>query len=976
MFLLDPSVEASFEIIGSNTTHVANFGSTTNEAYVRFFGNDPNSNIGFSLGCSNANDVTPTFIIGQVLSDPLAIAPNIVIRDNQIGIGTNLHENGSVLTVDGNASISGAIYACNLSPSAYIDTTVASNISSGTLSSARLPTSGVVAGVYGGNEYIPVITVDDKGRITSIETVNADNTHGLALVATTGDYNSLSNVTFTLVDTSNAVYNVLNGNVGIGTSTPLSKLHVAGNALISNTVQAGTFSGSGSNITNINASYITSGTLANNRLPSAFSVNTTAQTIVVDADGNVGLGTNTPSSRLHVQGNIYASGTISAENLTVFGDTTVLNTVSSNTEQMVITNAGTGPALRVIQSGVNTVAEFYDSDVVGGIPNMIIANGGNVGLGTNSPSKTLHVNGDIFASGILEVNSISGDGASLSNLNASYITSGTLNNACLPSAINVATFSGDGSSLSNLNASYITTGTLDNARLPSAINVATFSGDGASLSNLNASYIASGTINNARLPSAINVATFSGDGSSLSNLNATFLTTGTINNSRLPSAINVATFSGDGSSLSNLNANYITSGTINNARLPSAINVATFSGDGSSLSNLNASLIASGTLNKSRMPHALDIQSDTPTISITPDGNVGIGTSNPYGALQIHGQLNTGADFLAGISGNRAVNIVGTDAIMSIVRYGGQDPAIELKRYNVAGTGLQSYWDLYTTNLDDLRIRRRTAGSTTEDAFVIDNARNIGIGTATPLNKLHVVGNGQITSTLFASNIAGNGYSLSNLNASYISTGTVANERLPPALNVIASSQSLTIDAVGNIGVGTALPVRKLDVNGDINFSGSLYHDNALYVSSQWADGGASAIVYTAGSVGIGTSSPQYVLHTEGDSYISHVFTNEVTMTSDSNLKTDIHTIENAVSKVERLRGVEFKWKDSLSPRVSMGLIAQEVERVIPEVVHEDAKGYKSVSYGNMIGLLVEAMKQQQQEINDLRSMLYEISKK
>ena len=86
--------------------------------------------------------------------------------------------------------------------------------------------------------------------------------------------------------------------------------------------------------------------------------------------------------------------------------------------------------------------------------------------------------------------------------------------------------------------------------------------------------------------------------------------------------------------------------------------------------------------------------------------------------------------------------------------------------------------------------------------------------------------------------------------------------------------------------------------------------------------------------------------------------------TSDANSKYNIKTIEDPISKVINMRGVTFTWKHTDKP--SMGLIAQEVEPVIPEVVTTDANGKKSVSYDNIIGLLIEAIKHQQIQIDSL----------
>ena len=81
-----------------------------------------------------------------------------------------------------------------------------------------------------------------------------------------------------------------------------------------------------------------------------------------------------------------------ASNVSVIGDYVTLNTVTSNTEQMVITNAGTGPGLKVTQTGNESIAEFYDD---GGVLALKIADGGNVGIGTAAPTAKLEVNGFI-----------------------------------------------------------------------------------------------------------------------------------------------------------------------------------------------------------------------------------------------------------------------------------------------------------------------------------------------------------------------------------------------------------------------------------------------------------------------------------------------------------------------------------------------------------------------------------------------------
>ena len=98
----------------------------------------------------------------------------------------------------------------------------------------------------------------------------------------------------------------------------------------------------------------------------------------------------------------------------------------------------------------------------------------------------------------------------------------------------------------------------------------------------------------------------------------------------------------------------------------------------------------------------------------------------------------------------------------------------------------------------------------------------------------------------------------------------------------------------------------------------------------------------------------------------SFTATGDVTAYSDKRLKRNIETITNAVDTVSKLRGVNYE-KDG---RNSTGVIAQEIEEVLPQVVHTDADGMKSVAYGNIVGILIEAIKEQQKEIEELKKKL------
>jgi len=91
---------------------------------------------------------------------------------------------------------------------------------------------------------------------------------------------------------------------------------------------------------------------------------------------------------------------------------------------------------------------------------------------------------------------------------------------------------------------------------------------------------------------------------------------------------------------------------------------------------------------------------------------------------------------------------------------------------------------------------------------------------------------------------------------------------------------------------------------------------------------------------------------------------------SDRRLKQNIHTITNPIEKVSALRGVNFEFiKDG---KKQIGVIAQETEEIIPEVIGECPDGYKTVQYGNIVGLLIEAIKEQQKQIDELKEKINE----
>ena len=167
------------------------------------------------------------------------------------------------------------------------------------------------------------------------------------------------------------------------------------------------------------------------------------------------------------------------------------------------------------------------------------------------------------------------------------------------------------------------------------------------------------------------------------------------------------------------------------------------------------------------------------------------------------------------------------------------------------------------------------------------------------------------------------------------------------------SSGDLTLDVAGDI---------ILDADGgDVKISDGGTHVGSLTNSSsdfviqsivqdkdiifKGDDGGAGITALTLDMSGAGAAT----------------FNNDVTAFSDERLKTDIKTIEDALEKVSQMRGVTFK-REGVN---GTGVIAQEVQPHLPEVVH-DKQEYLSVAYGNMVGILIEAIKELKTKVDKL----------
>ena len=121
------------------------------------------------------------------------------------------------------------------------------------------------------------------------------------------------------------------------------------------------------------------------------------------------------------------------------------------------------------------------------------------------------------------------------------------------------------------------------------------------------------------------------------------------------------------------------------------------------------------------------------------------------------------------------------------------------------------------------------------------------------------------------------------------------------------------------------------------------------------------------GNVGIGTTAPGYKLQVAGTVAASSFY-----YTSDISLKTDIDPLDSMLGRLVKLNGVSYRWKDT--GKLDIGLIAQDVEKIFPEFVSTNEEtGLKSVDYAKLTVPLIEVVKEQQGEIDELREEIEQL---
>lgn len=258
----------------------------------------------------------------------------------------------------------------------------------------------------------------------------------------------------------------------------------------------------------------------------------------------------------------------------------------------------------------------------------------------------------------------------------------------------------------------------------------------------------------------------------------------------------------------------------------------------------------------------------------------------------------------------------------------------------------------------------------------------LGVGTASPVLQLHLASGNTPAIRMEQANTGGftaQTWDIGANEANFFVRDLTSGSRLPFRIRPGAPTSALDISASGNVGIGTASPQAKLDVQGNVKILGTSTLEFGSGVAGKQTDAGTigygNITTDALNIVGAGSSATnrKVAVYSEGGMTVTGNLTliGVVSSSSDARLKTDVRPLRDALAGVQAMQGHRYQFRAGKGPQgEQLGFLAQELEQVYPELVMTGADGLKSVNYAQLTPVLVEALKEQQRQIEQLRTEL------
>jgi hypothetical protein len=388
----------------------------------------------------------------------------------------------------------------------------------------------------------------------------------------------------------------------------------------------------------------------------------------------------------------------------------------------------------------------------------------------------------------------------------------------------------------------------------------------------------------------------------------------------------------------------------------------------------------------------------TERMRILSGGNVGIGASAPASKLEVNGTFRSIGGAL--IYGQNSANLTTNNGLTlgTVAKASAPSGGQGLISINSSDATNQLQGTISLVTDPTAGNRRLSIGAIEQNVAyrnvtLVEGGGLVGIGTATPTGTLDIYSSslaslgmqtGAYSRYWLSANSASNSFSIGGNGSSAPASGAINIDS--SGNSSFAANASFAGRITSTLANNTATGSGQIYLNGatgnriDFNTNGvaaptvgtrSAGTKLVLYPSlagsaADFAIGIESATLWQ--SVADSAQQFKWYAATTNIATLSgggnFTVSGNVTAYSDERLKSNIKTIENALEKVSKLRGVSF----DKNGEKGIGVIAQEVQEVLPEVVQDGE--YLSVAYGNIVGLLIEAIKEQQEQIEDLKKRL------
>lgn len=336
-----------------------------------------------------------------------------------------------------------------------------------------------------------------------------------------------------------------------------------------------------------------------------------------------------------------------------------------------------------------------------------------------------------------------------------------------------------------------------------------------------------------------------------------------------------------------------------------------------------------------------------------PIGNVGIGTDIPTEKLDVLGNIKTSGQFISSVATGTPSFKIDSQTLITNLN------ADYLRGASPGGT---VSGDIVTIDATQTLTNKTISGGTLSNTPTASSGINVarsGGGTA----FLQGPESGSWVITIPAET----GTILTSATVGLITSGNIVDGSIQGTdiANSTITNTKLSNSTISGVSLGSSLS--NLTVSGsylsNITYNGSTAR--TVSISATFANTGGTIVARDAsGDFSAATVSVLNLSATNNISALETITAKDFNSTSDINYKENIQTVSNPLELLNSIRGVSFDWKDS--DQSSMGVIAQELEKVLPQLVKTSEM--KSVNYNGLIAVLIESVKELKKEIEELKN--------